>query len=324
MKIFVTQKIPAAGLEKLSAAGHEVIVSEADGALPKAELVAKLRQLDPDAVLCLLTDTIDDEVLAAAPRARIFANYAVGFDNIDLEAAKRRNIVVTNTPDVLTEAVAEHAAALILALGRRVVEADRFMREHRYTGWDPLLLLGMEFKGKTLGVAGTGRIGKRTAEIMHHGFGMNVAYFDRQPNQAFEAELTATFMPDIGSLLATADVISIHLPLTDDTRHLIDTAALASMKPTALLINTARGPIVDEAALAAALQAGTIAGAALDVFEHEPEADPALLPLQNVILTPHIASATHEARDRMSIMAADNILAVLAGSAPLSPVAVVQ
>lgn len=324
MKIFVTQNIPAAGLEKLAAAGHEVTIGSETGAPTKNELIAKLRMADPDAVLCLLTDTIDEEVFNAAPRARIFANYAVGFDNIDLAAAKRRGVIITNTPDVLTEAVAEHAAALILTLGRRIVEADRFMRERKYTGWDPLLLLGMEFQGKTLGIAGSGRIGRRTAEIMHHGFGMRIVYFDQARNEPFEAALDAAFMPDLSAMLAAADVVSLHLPLNDGTRHLINADRLAQMKPTALLINTARGPIIDEAALAAALKAGTIAGAALDVFEQEPEAHPDLLPLSNVVLSPHIASATREARDRMSIVAADNILAVLDGRAPLNPVDVVQ
>ncbi len=324
MKIFVTRNIPPIGPEKLRAAGHEVVIAERDDGLTPAELIERLRREDPDAVLCLLTDRIDTEVLAAAPQAKIFANYAVGYDNIDLEAARERGVIITNTPDILTEAVAEHTVALILSLARRVVEADRFTREGRYQGWDPLLLLGLELKGKTLGLVGGGRIGGRVAEILHRGFGMNVSYHDQRQNTALETGLAATFRPELDALLAEADVISIHLPLTDSTRHLFDTETFARMKPSALLINTARGAIVDEAALAAALREKVIAGAAIDVFENEPAVHPELLPLSNVILTPHIASATREARDAMSLMAADNISAVLAGRPPLHPVGVVQ
>lgn len=271
-------------------------------------------------LLCLLTDKIDSTVFDAAPNAKIFANYAVGFDNIDLHEAKQRNIIVTNTPDVLSEAVAEHTVALMLAIGRRVVEGDRFMREGNYHGWGPLLLLGTEFKGKTLGIVGCGRIGRRVAEIMHRGFDMKIAYYDRQHNGSFDSDLSATFMPELNELLKVADVISLHLPLTDTTRHLFDQAVLNKMKPSALLINTARGAIIDEAALAAALQAGTITGAALDVFENEPAVHPELLPLSNVILSPHIASATTEARNEMSIVAAENIIAVLGNQPALNPV----
>lgn len=320
MKIFVTRQIPDSGPQKLKAAGYDVVISERPDGLDHQELVERLQVEDPDAVLCLLTDRIDDEVLRAAPKAKIFANYAVGFDNIDLEAAKALGLTITNTPDVLSEAVAEHTVALMLALGRRMVESDRFLRAGQYTGWEPLLFLGTEFKGKTLGIIGGGRIGGRVAEIMRQGFGMNIAYFDRKPNEFFNNELSATFFPDLDTLLPQADVISLHLPLTPDTRHLFDESKLAKMKPTSLLINTARGPIVDEAALATALKEERIKGAALDVFEREPEVHPGLLSLSNVIMTPHIASATLEAREAMSTIAADNIIAVLNGQPPLNPV----
>jgi len=194
----------------------------------------------------------------------------VGFDNIDLKEAKQRQIVITNTPDVLSEAVAEHTVALVLTIARRIVESDRFMRDGHYHGWGPLLLLGTELKDKTLGIVGCGRIGQRVAEIMHLGLGMKVSYYDRQKNDTLDSELSATFAPELDELLKTADVISLHLPLTKDTKHLINSTRLSLMKPSALLINTARGAIIDEEALAGALQAGTIAGAALDVFENEP------------------------------------------------------
>lgn len=320
MKIFVTRNIPAIGLDKLKTAGHEVIISEKDGALTHEELTARLSTENPDAVLCLLTDKITGNVFDIAPNAKIFANYAVGFDNIDLEEAKKRGVAVTNTPDVLTEAVAEHAVALILSIGRKIVESDQFLRSGKYEGWDPTLLLGMEFKGKKLGIVGCGRVGQRVAEIMYKGFGMSILYNDQRPNDQLESGLGAEFVPELDDLLTEADVVSIHLPATPATLHLFSDTRLAKMKKTALLINTARGSIIDEAALAKALASGAIAGAGLDVFENEPNVHPGLLSLSNVIVTPHTASATKEARDRMSVMAADNIIAVLDGQTPLNPV----
>lgn len=324
MKVFVTRNIPSSGLDKLRAAGHEVVVSEKHGVLTHTELIERLKHEDPDAVLCLLTDRIDGEIFDAAPGAKIFANYAVGFDNIDTGAAAARGVVITNTPDVLTEAVAEHTVSLILSLARRVVEADRFTREGRYEGWGPLLLLGTELKGKTLGIVGGGRIGARVAEILHRGFGMNVIYYDLKQNDILEKEVSAGFKPELDELLRASDVVSVHLPLTDETRRLFNEAAFSKMKPAALFINTARGAVADEAALAKALKEKIIAGAALDVFENEPAVYPELLLLPNIILTPHIASATIEARGEMSAVAAENIIAVLDGQPPLNPVGVVK
>ena len=320
MKVFVTRDIPAVGLDKLKAAGHEVIVSRKDGALTEEELITQIGAENPDAVLCLLTDKIDGQVFDIAPNAKIFANYAVGFDNIDLEEAKKRGVVVTNTPDVLTEAVAEHAVALIMAIGRKIVESDQFLRSGQYKGWGPTLLLGMEFKDKKLGIVGCGRVGQRVAEIMHKGFGMSVVYYDQRRNTQFDSELEADFIPELDDLLDEVDVVSIHLPATPDTHYLFNHERLAKMKSTALIINTARGSIIDEAALAAALKSGAIAGAGLDVFENEPNVHPDLLPLSNLVITPHTASATKEARDRMSVMAALNIIAVLDGQTPPNPV----
>lgn len=319
MKIFVTRNIPVAGIEKLKASGYEVIISDKNDALTQGELIEQLKTLNPDAVLCLLTDKIDAAVFDAAPNAKIFANYAVGFDNIDLAEAKKRGVAITNTPGVLTEAVAEHAAALILAIGRRIVEADDFLRNDKYKGWDPMLLLGIELKGKTLGIVGCGRIGQRLAEIMKNGFGMKIIYNDQNRNESLETELAAEFH-EIDSLLKEADVVSIHLPATEETAHLFNKDNLAKMKSSALLINTARGSIIDEAALVEALNKKTIASAALDVFEDETSVNRDLASLTNVVLTPHIASATLEAREQMSIIAADNIISVLNNQPPQNPV----
>ncbi|OGG85904.1 hypothetical protein A2392_00645 [Candidatus Kaiserbacteria bacterium RIFOXYB1_FULL_46_14] len=319
MKIFVTRQIPEVGLLKLKDVGHEVVIAGGE-VLPHEVLIERLKAENPDAVLSLLTDKIDQTVFDAAPNAKIFANYAVGFDNIDLEAAKQHGVVITNTPEVLTEAVAEHTVALIISLARRIVEADQFLRDGKYEAWGPLLLLGMELKGKTLGIIGGGRIGRRVAEIMQKGFGMEIVYHDRKNNEAFDNELNAKYAPELDDLLSQSDVISIHLPLTPDTQHLFNQELLAKVKPGSLLINTARGKIIDEEALAGALQSGLLSGAALDVFENEPTVNSKLLALDNVIVTPHIASATREARDQMSVVAADNILAVLNGEPPKNPV----
>lgn len=320
MKVFVTRNIPSVGLEKIKKAGHEVVISNKDSELSKEELINYLKVENPDAVISLLTDKIDNDVFEAMPKCKIVANYAVGFDNINLEEAGNNDVVVTNTPGVLTEAVAEHTVALILAIARKIVESDHFLRKGRYKGWDPMLLLGVELKGKTLGIVGCGRIGQRVAEIMHHGFGMNISYYDQKRNESFETELTANFIPDSNDLLRESDIVSIHLPATPETKHLINKETLSYMKTNALLVNTARGTIVNEVDLADALRQKTIDGAALDVFENEPDVHPDLLDLPNVILTPHTASATKEARDMMSVLVADDVIAVLNGEDPINPV----
>ncbi len=316
MKIFITRKVPETGINLLKENGYEIDVSPHDRVLSKEELVSALKQKPYDAVLCLLTDKIDAEIFEASPNAKIFANYAVGFNNIDIEEAKRRGIVVTNTPDVLTDTVAEHTFALIMAIAHRVAEADKFVRDGKYEGWAPELLLGTDIKGKTLGILGAGRIGARVAFQGKNGFGMEIAYYDIKPNEAIEKEFQATFYPSVEGLLSASDFVSIHVPLLDSTRHMINTSRLAKMRPTAYLINTSRGPVVDEKALFEALRDGIIAGAALDVFENEPKVYPGLEKLQNVILTPHIASATLETRSAMSTMAAENIIAFFEGQTP--------
>jgi glyoxylate reductase len=314
--IYITRRIPEEGMKALTRAGHEVTVSEKDGVLTKDELIAALREKPYEAVLCLLTDTIDDVVFAAAPQAKIFANYAVGFNNIDLPAAAKRGIKIANTPGVLTNTVAEHTFALILAIAHRIAESDRFTRAGRYDGWAPMMLLGTDLKGKTLGLLGAGRIGSRVAHHARDGFDMQVIYYDVKRNEEFEQESGARYKATVEEVLAEADVVSIHVPLLDSTHHLMNAERFALMKPGAMLVNTSRGPVVDEAALVEALKMGKIRGAGLDVFEHEPALAPGLAELENVILTPHTASATEETRAAMAVLAAENIIAALEGREP--------
>lgn len=318
-KVFVTRKISKSGIDLLTARGYEVVVSPEDRVLSKEELIGSIKGQNYDAVFCLLTDKIDIDVLEASqPSVKIFANYAVGFNNIDVEAAKRLGIMITNTPDVLTDTVAEHTFALMLAIAHRVVEADKFVRADKYKGWDPMLLLGADLSRKTLGIIGLGRIGSRVAFHAVKGFDMKVIYHDIKRNEEFEKTFGAVFSEKIDGLLQEADFVSIHVPFIPQTNHLIGETQLGLMKPTAYLVNTSRGAIIDEAALAAALKAKTIAGAAIDVFEFEPKVVPELLNLDNIILTPHIASATEETRAKMSELAATNIIEALEGRTPPS------
>ncbi|MDO8463033.1 MAG: D-glycerate dehydrogenase [bacterium] len=322
MTIYVTRNIPDEGLALLRAKRHEVIVNPMDRALRKQELIAALKEHQPDALLCLLTDTIDGSVLdAGAPNLKVVANYAVGTDNIDLDAAKQRGIPVTHTPGVLTDAVAEHTVALLFALLRHIPAADNYAKAGRYKGWDPFLFLGPQIKGKTLGIVGLGRIGFAVAKRCVTGMGMRVLYSDPKTSPEFEREFGGEFRA-LDDLLRESDVVSLHVPLLPQTHHLLNEERIAKMKPTAYLINTSRGPIVDEEALIDALVMRQLAGAALDVFECEPsiaclaEDHLKLKAMPNVILTPHIASATLEARQAMSRMAAESILSVFAGEEP--------
>ena len=323
--IYVTRNIPDEGLELLRANRHDVIVNPDDRVLSKKELIAALQEHQPGALLCLLTDTIDGDVLDAAPALKIVANYAVGFDNIDVAATKERGIIATNTPGVLSGAVAEHTIALMFALMRRVCEADRFAKAGRYIGWDPMLFLGSQIHDKVLGIVGLGRIGMNVAKRAISGMGMKVLYHDRKTHADFEKEYGAEFRA-LDDLLAESDVVTLHVPLTDQTRYLINAERLAKMKKTCYIINTARGPVINEKALLEALDANRIAGAAIDVLECEPsiDCDPTdhleLKAFPNVIITPHIASATIEARQAMSCIAAENIIAVLSGKPAKTPV----
>jgi glyoxylate reductase len=288
-----------------------------DTPVPKAELVKRLQ--GKDGLICHIISTIDDEVLAGAPSLKVVSNVAVGFNNIDVGAARRRGVVVTNTPDVLTETTADFAWALLMAAARRVVEADRFARSGQWTRWQWDLLWGQDVWGKTLGVIGFGRIGRAVARRAL-GFGMRILYHDAvRADAAAERELRATYT-ERDDLLRQADFVTLHALLTPETRHLIDARALGLMKKTAILVNAARGPVVDEAALVTALGEGRIAGAGLDVFEEEPRVHPGLLPLANVVLAPHIASASFDTRLAMATLAVRNCVAVLEGKPPLTPV----
>ncbi|MEK7576824.1 MAG: D-glycerate dehydrogenase [Patescibacteria group bacterium] len=321
-KIFVTRKIPTQGTDILTDHGFEVTVSQKDGVLTKEELIEELKKGAYSAVLSLLTDHIDAEVLDAAGKdCKIFANYAVGYDNIDLVGARARNIMITNTPDVLTETVAEHTFALMLAIAHRVAEADRFARAGKYVGWAPMLLLGNDVSHKTFGIIGLGRIGARVAHHAMRGFDAKILYYDVKRNETFEKEYGAVFVERVEDILPRADFISIHVPLLPTTKHLMNEARFSLMKKTAYLVNTSRGPIVDEEALARALKSGVIRGAALDVFEKEPSINDDLKTLENVIITPHIASATEETRTKMAEVAATNIVEVLSGRVPPNIVA---
>jgi glyoxylate reductase len=309
--VFLTRRIPSAVLAPLEA-DCTVDLYDSPSTIAPDELKRRLQ--GKQALISVLTDPVTEEVLRDASELRIVANIAVGYDNIDLNAADARGIVVTNTPDVLTGAVAEFTWALILAIARRVGEGERLVRRGAWKGWALDFMLGTELRGKQLGLIGRGRIGRAVAEKAA-AFGMQPVFAKRAGRSETAGELS------LDQLLVTSDVISIHLPLTDSTRHLIDRRALARMKRSALLVNTSRGPVVDEEALAWALKERLIAGAALDVYEREPVVHPDLLNLENVVLAPHLGSATRETRTAMTELAVKNVLAVLAGRPPLTPVA---
>jgi glyoxylate reductase len=312
-KVFVTRKILEEGLNMLRER-YDVEVSDYNGVIPREMLLKKVK--GADALVSLLTDNIDAEVMdAAGPNLKIIANYAVGYNNIDVEEATKRGIMVTNTPGVLTETTADFAWTLLMAIARRIVEADKFVREGKFRGWEPMLLLGTDVFGATLGIVGFGRIGQAMARRAL-GFNMRVLYYDNsRVDEQLEKELKATFV-DLPTLLKESDFVTLHVPLTKQTHHLIGEKELKMMKKDAYLINTARGPVVDEKALVKALKEGWIKGAALDVFENEPEIEPELLKLDNVVLAPHIASASYATRSKMSVMVAENIIKALNGEVP--------
>jgi lactate dehydrogenase-like 2-hydroxyacid dehydrogenase len=312
----VTNRLPESGLELLRGAG-ELRVDDRTEAIPRRDLLELVG--GAEAILTLLHDQVDEELLeAAGPQLRCVANVAVGYDNVDLEAAARRGVVVTNTPGVLDDATADLTLALILAATRRVAEGDRLIRAGRSWTWGMSFMLGSGLRDKLLGIVGLGGIGRRVAERAR-AFGMEIAYHSRHPAPAeVVAGLEAELLP-LEQLLSRADVLSLHCPLTPETRHLIGGAELAAMKQSAVLINAARGPVVDERALAQALAAGEIAAAGLDVYEREPRVEPALLGLENVVLSPHLGSATVETRTAMAELAARNAISVLRGEGPLTP-----
>ncbi len=310
--VYVTRAIPDETIAALRAT-FDVEVNPDDRALTRAELLEKVR--GRDALVTLLTDGIDDELLAAAgPRLKVVANYAVGYNNFDLAAATKHGVVLTNTPGVLDDATATHTMTLLLATARRIAEADKYVRDGKWKGWAPMFFIGLDVDHRTLGIAGLGRIGKNVARKAR-GFDMKILYCDVVRDEAFEAE-TGAEKVDKERLLAESDFLTLHTPLIPETRHWIGEAELKKMKPTAALINASRGPVVDEKALVRALREKWIWGAGLDVYEAEPVLESGLAELDNVVIVPHIASATTETRLAMGRIVVDNVTAVLTGGAP--------
>ncbi|MDP3901082.1 MAG: D-glycerate dehydrogenase [bacterium] len=313
-KVFSTRQLPGDAFSRLRKKGYQVQVGSRTSSLLRQVFMSKAK--GADALITLLTDRVDGEVMDAVGRQlKVVANYAVGFDNIDLAAAAKRGIRVTNTPGVLAQAVAEHTVALLLSVVRRIPESERFLRKKLYRGWEPELFLGAELAGKTLGLVGHGRVGCRVADILKRGFDMNVLYYDVVRDKKAEGVCGIQYVSFI-RLLREADVVSLHVPLFASTRHLISSSQLRTMKKTAYLVNTSRGPIVEERALVSALKKKEIAGAALDVFENEPRLAPGLVQIENAVLTPHTGSATVEARTSMADLVAENVIAVLSGKNP--------
>lgn len=313
-RVFVTRMLPEAGMRSLFE--HCDVTVFSDQRQPtREELLAALPEYD--GLLCTLSDEVDADLLAATPRLRVVSNYAVGYNNIDIAAATERGIPVTNTPGVLTNATADMAWALLMAVSRRIVEADAYVRQGKWVGWAPKMMLGTELGGKTLGIIGAGRIGLAVAKRAQ-AFDMKIVYTNRRRlDEATERTYGLTYA-DLDTLLETADFVSLHLPYAPESHHLIGERRLAQMKKTAYLINTARGSVVDEAALVAALRSDVIAGAGLDVFEEEPNVHGGLVELDNVVLAPHLGSATLETRTKMAEMACENLVRVITGQEPHS------
>ena len=312
VSVYITRRIPQPGMEIVAANCARVEMNADERVLANGELQAQVR--GHDGVLCLLTDKIDEGVMDAASGVKIFANYAVGYDNVDLVAATRRGIMVTNTPGVLTDATSDHAWALLFAVARRVVESDRYNRAGLFTGWGPMLFLGGDITRRTLGIVGIGRIGAAVA-LKSAGFRMRVLYTDVIRNKEVEEAVGAKKV-SLERLLKESDFVSVHVPLLPETHHMFSTPQFKLMKRTAYLINTSRGPVIDERALVRALKDGEIAGAGLDVYEEEPKLARGLAQLDNIVITPHTASATFESRGKMATLAATNLVAALKGERP--------
>jgi len=305
--IYITREIPEVGLKLLK--DNNITFDMGNSKLPpsKKKLIKILKMGRYDGVISFLTDEIDKEVFEACPSVKVFSNYSVGFNNIDLKEAEKRNIQISNTPGTSSVAVAEHTIALIMALTTRLVEADEFIRRGKFKGWDPNLFIGTDLKDKTIGIVGGGQIGTKVAQMLHNGFDVNVIYNDLFQNKELEESFKVK-RKDFIDLIKESDIITLHVPLNESTHHLINKEVLSKMKKTAFLINTSRGAVIDEKALTQALKNNIIKGAALDVFEFEPKITKGLLKLQDVILTPHIASARESARNMMSLIAAKNII----------------
>ena len=316
MKIFITREIPSIGIELLKKKGFIVSVYKKDNPIPHNEFLKLIKNYD--GVITLLSDKIDKEVIDEMKNCKVIANYAVGFNNIDVDYANSKGIVVTNTPDVLTDSTADIAMALVLACARRIPESEKFVRNKKFVGWKPKLFLGMELRNKNFGILGAGRIGTAVAKRAHS-FGCEILYYSNSRNQYLETKLNAKKV-SLKSILKKSDIISLHLPLNTKTKNLLNAENLKLLKPSAILINTARGEILDETYLIKMLKQKKLVAAGLDVYDGEPNIKKDFYDLENVILLPHIGSATTEARNKMSLLAAKNVIAVLSGKNAITPV----
>lgn len=313
--ILITRPVPPEANQRLSRYFSVRQAQEGEISTPQ-DLIAAL--VGCQGVLSLLTERFDEDVFRAAPELKIVANMAVGYDNIEVSAARRHGVIVTNTPGVLTETTADLAMALLLASARRITEGDRYVREGRFQRWGPLLFTGPEVHGRTLGILGMGRIGQATARRAHFGFGMKILAWSPPNYPVPDSTIPVERIPELGNLLPRVDFLSLHLPLNSETYHLIDQEKLALLKPSAVLINSARGPLVDEDALATALESRALFAAGLDVYENEPRVHPSLLDSPHAVLLPHIGSASVSTREKMALLAADNLIAVLQGRPPIN------
>lgn len=316
MKVYITRAIPEVAIKMLKNKGFQVNYFKSDRPITKEELIKNAK--NADAVISLLTDKFDKTIIDQLPKLKVIANYAVGYNNIDVKYANSKNIVVTNTPDILTHATADIALTLTLACARRVPEGEELMRKGEFVGWKPKMLLGIELYGKTVGIVGAGRIGQETAKRLK-AFGTKIVYYNKSKKNDFEKETEAKKV-SLSSLLKKSDIISIHLPLTEKTKNLIDSDKLDLLKETAIVINTARGEIIDENKLIQMLKKKRIFSAGFDVYDGEPKINKQLFKLKNTVLLPHLGSATFETRDGMAELAAKNIINVLNGKSALTPV----
>lgn len=317
--IYITRKIPEPGLKLLTEHGIKYDIGNFKKPPTKKDLIKEIKRKNYSGVISFLTDKIDSEIMDANPNIKIYSNFAVGFDNLNTEEAKKRNIFLTNTPGTSSMAVAEHTVALMLALTTRLVEGDEYMRQGKYKGWDPNIFIGTDLRGKTIGLIGAGQIGTEVAKMLRYGFGANIIYSDIKRNTDLE-NIDGIIKRETEEVLRESDIVSLHVPLLPTTKHLINSETLKTMKPTAFLINTSRGPVVDEKALIEALEKDIIRGAGLDVFEFEPKLSRGLTKLPDVIITPHIASSRQSAREMMSIIAAKNIISFIETGQPLNNV----
>ncbi len=317
--IYITRTIPEVGINLLKEKGYKVTVSKKNKVPTKEELINALSKKKYDAVVSLLTDHINVDVLNVCPNVKIIANYAVGFNNIDVEEAEKRGIVVTNTAGTSSQAVAEHTVALMFAVTTRLVEGDRFVRKGKFKGWDPNLLMGLDISKKTIGVIGLGAIGKKVGHILKKGFDCKIIYNDIKRDDSFENDCGGEYM-SIDEVLKNADIVTLHVPLLPSTKHLINKEKISLMKRTAIIINTSRGPVVEEEAIVEALKEKRIYGAGLDVFEFEPHISDEFKKLDNIVMTPHIASSRASAREEMATLVAKNIIDVLEGGKGITPV----